>query len=264
MLFVNSIRSAYYFKRAEIKNVFGASNGLRNLLLKKSFKVKWHKDNDYEDCHQSYKYLEMAYALGGKKWDRVYPDFNIPEHSEITNPALQTFKTLNKTLLVQPGAAYGPAKRWPADKFASVCEMWTKKNNGNIIIVGAPKEDNTAQEVIKKIPAKLHNKVLNLTGKTSLIELMYVLKYSDICLCNDSGVMHLASSLNMNGVALFGSTDPYATGPIAGNWIVMLKRETCAPCFSRKCSNQNKDYACLKNISADSVYKAICNLNTVL
>jgi heptosyltransferase II len=254
MLFVNSLRSAYYFNRSNVKNIYGASKGLRNILLKKAFKVKWHKDAAYEDCHQSYKYLAMTYAMGAPEWDTVYPDFNIPKPEELKNPALKDIHTLKNILVVQPGAAYGSAKRWPANSFGEVCKDWSD-NKGSVIIVGAEKEKETAEEVISF--TENNSKIIDLTGKTSMIELMYVLKQAKVCLCNDSGVMHLASSLNMKGVAVFGSTDPYATGPISGKWIIMLDKQDCSPCFSRECVNQDKDYKCLNSISPKQVTQAL-------
>jgi heptosyltransferase II len=256
MLFVNSLRSAYYFKRANVKNVYGASKGLRNLFLKKAFKVKWHKDSSYEDCHQSYKYLAMTYAMGAPKWNNIYPEFSIPTPEKIQNPILKNIHKLKNLLIIQPGAAYGPAKRWSPNSFGKVCNYWAK-NNGDVVIVGAPKESATAKEVITS--AGVNTNITNLTGKTSMLELMYVLKQAKLCLCNDSGVMHLASSLNMKGAAIFGSTDPYATGPIAGEWIVMLKKQNCSPCFSRECINKN--YKCLRSITPSQVIEALTFLS---
>ena len=249
MLFVNSLRSAYYFKCSGVKNIYGASKGIRNIFLKKAFKVKWHKNADYEDCHQSYKYLSMTYAMGAPEWDNIYPEFNIQEPESLKY--INKYKNL---LVVQPGAAYGPAKCWPSNSFGKVSKYWAE-NRGDVIIVGADKEKDTAEEVTAC--TKGNSNVHNLTGKTSMIELMYVLKQAEICLCNDSGVMHLASALNMKGVAVFGSTDPYATGPIAGKWIVLLNKQNCSPCFSRKCTNPEKDYKCLNSISTQNVIDAI-------
>ena len=255
MLFVNSLRSAYYFKKGGVKKLFGASNGLRNLFLQKAFKVEWHKKTGYEECHQSYKYLNMVYALGAPIWRQDFPEFEIPKAGEINNPELKSLHKDKNILVIQPGAAYGLAKRWPEDFFAEVCKTWIKEKNGYIAIVGTREEIETAEKVKSAIGN--NQRIISLTGKTSLIELMYVLKNSEVCLCNDSGVMHLASALNMRGVAIFGSTDPFATGPVRGKWVVLLEKQSCSPCFSRECQNQDHDYRCLASISPKKVIEAL-------
>lgn len=254
MLFVNSLKSAYYFKKANIRYVFGASNGIRNIFLKKSFKVKWHKKNGYEECHQSYKYLQMTYSMGAPEWDNIYPEFRVPEPDKTANPLLNNISEHKNLLVIQPGAAYGPAKRWPTDYFREICKYWIN-NKGSVAIVGTKMEAECSKELRSGMGE--NRNIIDLTGKTSMNELMYTLKHSLACVCNDSGVMHLASALNLKGVAIFGSTDPFATGPISGKWIVMLERQKCSPCFSRECINSNKDYKCLRDITPENVIKAL-------
>ena len=251
-LFVNSLKSAYYLKKAGVKRLYGASNGIRDFLLTKNFKVNWHIKENYGLTHQIYKYLAMTYALGAPKWDNKFPDFQLLPDSIVTE--LESRKNI---LAIHPGAAYGPAKRWPSENFKKVCDYWIREKKGNVVILGLENERETAQEIINDLPEK---SLINLVGKTNLVELMYVLKKADICLCNDSGTMHLAGALNSTGIAIFGSTDPYSTGPFGDKWIVMLEKQNCAPCFSRTCKNESQDYKCLYSISPEKVYKAIDQL----
>lgn len=252
-LFVNSLRSAYYFWRC-VPKVFGASNGLRNIFLTKSFLVKWHENKGYSDEHQSYKYLKMVYKLGAEKWDEIYPEFKLIEASDIQVDALVEFLLSDDVLVVAPGAAYGPAKRWSSTNYNQVCRSWIDERKGKVIILGARNEYDTAQEVANGLDC---SKVLNLAGKTNLKELIYILKKSKLCICNDSGIMHLGSALNIKGVAIFGSTDPYATGPLSKNWTVVIKKQNCSPCFCRECANPEKDYRCLNSITADDIIQII-------
>ncbi len=248
-LFVNSLRSAYYFWRC-VPKVFGASNGFRNIFLTGKFSVKWHENNAYSYEHQSYKYLEMAYKIGADKWDGKYPEFELISESDITVNGVADFLSAGDTLVVAPGAAYGPAKRWSSASYNQVCRYWIDKKRGKVIVLGAKNEADTAEDVINGLES---SKVLNLAGKTNLKELMYILKNSKLCICNDSGIMHLGSALDIKGVAVFGSTDPYATGPLSKNWTVCIKKQNCSPCFSRECANPARDYKCLGSISADDV-----------
>ena len=257
-LFVNSFRSAWYFWKT-VPKVYGASNGLRNILLTKSFKVKWHKKKSYSEEHQSYKYLSMVYELGCKKWDGIYPEFILIDSSELRNQELKTFLQAGNVMVVAPGAAYGLAKRWSADSYNEVCRYWLEEKEGKIVVVGAENEKETAKNVASGLNT---SHVLNLAGKTNLKELMYILKKSDICISNDSGIMHLGSALNTKGIAIFGSTDPFATGPLSKNWKVLFKKQSCAPCFSRECINAEKNYKCFQAITPADVISAIEKINS--
>jgi heptosyltransferase II len=256
-LFVNSLRSAYYFKKAHIKNIFGASNGLRNLLLKKSFKVNWHTVKQYAEVHQSIKYLSMVYELGAPKWDNHYPEFNLLNESDISINSLSKFLENEKVMVVSPGAAYGPSKRWDLDNYESVCKSWIEKYKGKVIITGAPKETEDSNRLAANLAPE---KIMNVTGRTTLEELIYILKKSTICIANDSGTMHLGSALDIKGIVIFGSTDPYSTGPLSKNWKVLLEKQTCSPCFSRECINSEKNYNCLKAVKISHVLKAVDEL----
>lgn len=196
----------------------------------------------------------MVNALGAPEWDGKFPDFNLLKDSNINVPEIIELKKHKNVLAIHPGAAYGPAKRWPPENFRAICNHWIKTKNGKIVVLGLKNETDTVNKVIKDLP---ENSVINLVGKTTLSELMYVLKNVDLCLCNDSGTMHLAGGLNVRGIAVFGSTDPYSTGPLGEKWIVMLKKQPCAPCFSRICKIPQTDYRCLKSITAEDVCKAI-------
>lgn len=252
-LFVNSLRSAYYFWKC-VPKVFGASNGLRNIFLTKSFPVKWHEDKGYSEEHQSHKYLAMIYALGAEKWDEKYPEFKIIGTSDISVDLVAEFLSSGDVLVVAPGAAYGPAKRWSSDSYKHLCHYWIDKMEGKVIVVGAKNELDTSESVAKGLEGA---KILNLAGKTNMKELIYILKKSKLCVCNDSGVMHLGSALDIKGVAIFGSTDPYATGPLSKNWTVAIKKQNCSPCFSRECANSEKDYKCLSSIIPDDIIQII-------
>ncbi|HJO95935.1 MAG TPA: lipopolysaccharide heptosyltransferase II [Victivallales bacterium] len=256
-LFVNSLRSAYYFKKAHIKKVFGASNGIRNFLLKKSFKINWHTAKEYAEIHQSYKYLSMVYALGAQKWDGHYPEFNLLNESDISIEGLSSFLNSKNIMVVSPGAAYGPSKRWNLSNYESVCRAWIQDYKGKIIITGASKEIEDSNKLSANLD--LEN-VMNVTGKTTLEELIYILKKSTVCISNDSGTMHLGSALDIKGIVIFGSTDPYSTGPLSNNWKVLLKKQPCSPCFSRECINSENNYNCLKAIKVGQVLKAVDDL----
>ena len=80
------------------------------------------------------------------------------------------------------------------------------------------------------------------------------------CACvvaNDSGVMHLAAGLGVPGVALFGSTDPVATGPLGAPWVPVTGGRDCSPCFHRRCRFTGADCLGLRSIPTARVCAAV-------
>jgi lipopolysaccharide heptosyltransferase II len=147
-------------------------------------------------------------------------------------------------LALNPGAEYGPAKRWPTERFAKVAK---RIPNCRIVLLGGPRDP--------VIP--LPDGSLNLVGKTSLLELCVVLKAARVLLTNDTGPMHLAAALDVPQVALFGSTSPELTGPLSDKAVVLRKRVECSPCFLRECPI---DFRCMNNLTVERITEAVLKL----
>jgi heptosyltransferase-2 len=151
-----------------------------------------------------------------------------------------------------PGAAYGPAKQWPVTGFRAVADWWQKQTGGRVMVVGAAADREAADAV-----AGREERVLNLAGRTTLAELMALLRRATCVVANDSGVMHLAAGLGVPGVGLFGCTDPVATGPLGGRWIVLSRPLDCAPCFRRVCRRTGDQCEGLRLIAVAEVCTAL-------
>ena len=90
-------------------------------------------------------------------------------------------------------------------------------------------------------------------GRTSLRQALGVLSQLNLLVTNDSGLMHAAAALSVPLVALFGSTDPGATGPFTSRATVIRHLLPCTPCLKRTCET---GYPCLTAISVDEVLTA--------
>ena len=83
---------------------------------------------------------------------------------------------------------------------------------------------------------------------------MALIKICSVFLTNDSGPMHMADSLEVSLLALFGSTEPIVTGPYRQSKEIIQKNVPCAPCFKRECPI---DFPCMKKIGVDEVTTAL-------
>ncbi len=148
--------------------------------------------------------------------------------------------------VIAPGAEYGPAKRWPAERFAEVADG-LRQEVVEWVVVGSAGDAAAAATV----EARLGDRCRNLCGRTSLRELIALLRGAKLVVCNDSGVMHLAAACGAPVVAVFGSTEPRLTRPIHGGVAIVRKHVPCSPCFRRECPLGH--YDCLERVRPDDV-----------
>jgi heptosyltransferase-2 len=214
--------------------------------------------------HQLYEYLHLAAALGAPP-DPLPPRLEVTE-AEVASakaslipeihsrwPQLAGSEAL-EILALNPGAAYGPAKRWPADRFAAVTRRICSERPKTVWIALGGTDDKACCEGIAR---SSESRVLNLAGSTSLRQLMALLRLSRVLLTNDSGPMHVAAALRTPVVVPFGSTSHQLTGPgLPGDQRnrILTSNAPCSPCFLPECP---VDFRCMNGISVTEVTDAL-------
>jgi heptosyltransferase-2 len=159
---------------------------------------------------------------------------------------------------LNPGAAFGSAKRWPAERFASVADKVISELNGSAVVFGSAAETDTADEILALSGHPRGERIVSLAGQTSLRELAALISECDVLVTNDSGPMHMGYAVKTPLVAIFGSTDPMLTGPWGKANVVVSKDLECSPCFRRQC--RDKDLKCMESITADEVFDGVRKL----
>ncbi|MBN2233134.1 MAG: lipopolysaccharide heptosyltransferase II [Deltaproteobacteria bacterium] len=152
-------------------------------------------------------------------------------------------------VVINPGAAYGSAKRWLPERFAAVADTLAREYSVPIVITGGPEE----VEIAGDIAAAMTHDAMNLAGKTSVRELLAVLAEARLMVTNDSGPMHVAAAFGVPVVAVFGPTDHTTTSPAAGAVRIVRRPVNCAPCLKRQCPT---DHRCMTAITATDVIAA--------
>jgi heptosyltransferase-2 len=250
ILLQNAIEAAIIVLAAGIPLRAGYDSDARGLLL--THRV--HRTEEIRKVHQIDYYLEMVKALGCVSVDRemhLETKINPLDAQDILRKFIPE---INKLIIgIAPGATYGPAKRWFPDRFAAVVDKLDEHFSSQGIILGGKSDWEVAQEVQKLARTKL----INLAGKTTLREAIYLISQCRLFISNDSGLMHIAGALNIPTIALFGSTNPATTAP-AGNKSTIVRREvSCSPCLKETCPT---DFRCMRLISVEDVFKAAQNL----
>jgi lipopolysaccharide heptosyltransferase II len=162
-----------------------------------------------------------------------------------------------RLLALAPAAAYGPAKEWPAARYAALADLLAERHGAECVLVGAPSERRRCEEV----SAASRTGVLVAAGETTVGELIALLATCDAFAGNDSGAMHVADALGRPTVGIYGSTAPERTGPRGARARILREPIACSPCLARTCRFGH--YACFEPIAAEQVAATLADLGAV-
>ena len=206
-------------------------------------------------AHQLHQYLHLAAALGANPAP-LAPHLGVVPAELAAVRARFDLPSSRSWLGLNPGAEYGPAKRWPKEQFAAVARAVAAWPGWGVVLFGGAGDVALANEIESaiRLPGV---EVRNLAGRTSLRELVAALALCQVVVTNDTGPMHVAAAVGAPVIALFGSTSPELTAPgLPGDprHRVVRMKVPCAPCFRRVCPI---DFRCLNRLGAEAVIPLI-------
>jgi heptosyltransferase-2 len=209
-------------------------------------------------AHQIHEYLHLAAALGADSVPLVPQLVVTPAEKAAARAKFGLAELTAPIFGLNPGAEYGPAKRWPVEKFIAAAQEIQKRTGCHWLIFGGKGDVELASRIAAEIhPPSSTLHPLNLAGQTTLRELMALLACCRLLLTNDTGPMHVAAALGTPVVVPFGSTSPELTGPgLPGDprHHLLQTDAACAPCFLRDCPI---DFRCLNGISVATAVNAV-------
>ena len=248
ILLQNAFEAAFLTFLAGIPNRWGYATDGRSFLLSKAVAV--FRKNSV--VHQVQYYQSLIREVVGRSMPRglhleILDDDT--RHVDIRFPELVLGED-EYIIGLNPGAVYGSSKRWFPERFAELADhlmeqiprMVSSDARVKCVIVGGRGEDSIACA----IAARMNSAPIILSGKTTLRELMVIIKRCSLFITNDTGPMHIAAALKVPLVAIFGSTDPRETAPFGMENAVVQHAVRCAPCFLRSCPI---DHRCMAQVS---------------
>jgi heptosyltransferase II len=137
-------------------------------------------------------------------------------------------------LAMCPGAEYGPAKRWPPQHYAAVAADHIRRG-GIVWLFGARGDAPSCAAITAALAPADRAHVFDLAGRTRLLDAIDLLSLAARVVTNDSGLMHVACALGRPVVAIYGSSSPDFTPPLAATARVVRDQLPCSPCFERTC-----------------------------
>ncbi len=263
ILLPNSFHSAWLLRQAGVPQRWGYATSFRGWMLTKTpVPIPVHGVQ-----HQADYYRSLVRGFGipcGDEAPRLRVTPATAERAlELLQKSLRAVDVAQKEnvdpgrrlAVLAPGAAYGQAKQWPPDRVAALAARLVGDRDMTCVMVGAGHDRDAARAIeswLSSHAPDARSRVVDLTARTTMPELMGVLAHADVVVSNDSGAMHLAAALGRPVVAIFGPTDERATRPI-GPHEVLTAKVFCRPCHLRDCPI---DHRCMKRISADAVFAA--------
>jgi lipopolysaccharide heptosyltransferase II len=147
-----------------------------------------------------------------------------------------------------------PTKRWPLGYFKELAKRLTEEGSCRVVLIGSEHDRELAEDF--RDAAVGEGKMLDLVGKTSLEDLVSLIKRLDVLVTGDTAPLHVAAAMQTKIVALFGPTDPRRHMPPGNGATVLTRHLLCQPCYKGECSIPEK-LACLHRISVDEVLEAV-------
>ncbi len=252
VLFPRSFESAFWAALAGVPRRVGYATDGRRLLLTDAAR----RPAPLRRGHQVHDYLHLVSAtldIGGDATE-CRPEVAPGHRAEMDAWLASRRRRRGPLVALAVAAAYGPAKEWPAARWAALIDRLGERDAVECVLVGAPGE----RERCMHVAAASRRGALVAAGETSVGQAIALLSRCAGFVGNDSGAMHVAGALGIPTVGLFGSTDPQRTGPLGPKTRVVRHPLPCSPCLERTCRFGH--YDCLHQIAVDEVEGALREL----
>lgn len=254
VLHPTSIRNALIPFLAGAPLRVGSNVGGRGILLSESCA-------DDTTVHEVDRYLRVLQLLGVQKTASGLEFW----HTDADRRAVQQLLSgcnvapEDRIIGINLGTTWG-TKSWELDRFADVIAGIQNRFEGAIVLTGSSSEVRLGKALQKLIKAR----VINLIGKTTILQLGALIERCTLYLTCDSGPMHIAAAVGTPTIALFGPTDPLRHRPYGEGHHVIEKDVSCRPCYKRECVRKDAPNLCMTEIqTADVVERIALHLNLV-
>ncbi|WP_082165836.1 lipopolysaccharide heptosyltransferase II [Leptospirillum sp. Group II 'CF-1'] len=250
LCFPLSFRSAWTLWKGGWPNRIGYGSEGRSFLLNRVVDYERWKS---KKLHQSTYYKELAESVFGTLPD-LDPALSVPtEKKDMARDFLRKHHMEDLFLVgINPGAYYGAAKMWPPEFYKDIVRrILEEMPEAGIVLFSGEKDRWVTREIASELPP---DRVASTDGAVPLSESIALLSLCRYVVTNDSGMMHLGGALGLPGAALFGPTDPVATGPMGGRTRIFHFPVRCSPCFLRYCPI---DHRCMRSLTPDLIWPTI-------
>ncbi|GIW92316.1 MAG: ADP-heptose--LPS heptosyltransferase [Pirellulaceae bacterium] len=254
--FTNSLRASLFAALSGARQRWGWSGGVRRFLFCRGA-VAVKRGTPREPVSAVDFYLSIVRTAGIDAERRPVFLATRPKDEVAADEALRRLGLDDRSLLVlNPGAAYGPAKMWPAEYFAALARRWVHQFPSNVLVLCGPNERDVAFQ-IERLAGD--DRVRSLASfEPDLGRNKACLRRARLVISTDSGPRHIAAAFGVPTVVLFGPTDPrWSENYHPWQRVVSLKLP-CQYCARRTCPL--KHHRCMRNLTVEQVWPTAVEL----
>jgi heptosyltransferase-2 len=257
VLFPNSFRAALLARLGGCRRVVGFRRYGRGLLLTDRLKPVADGRGRIVPSPVIHDYNRFVRVLGVPDPGHRMELFTTPA-DEAASDAVWDRLGLNRyprVVGLNPGAAFGAAKFWPAESFAALARMLAQRHGCGVVVLCGPGEREAARRIAGS--SRSPHVVSLSDAPLSLGLTKAVVRRLDLLVTTDSGPRHFAAAFGRPVVTLFGPTHIAWTETFYPKAVHLQKRVPCGPCQKRVCP---LDHRCMRDLTPDEVYTAAARL----
>lgn len=205
------------------------------------------QDGRIQPVYMVREYLGLVSGLGCED-DGLGPELHADPES--INQVRRRVAGAGPLVGIAPGAAFGPSKQWPVDRFAALADRLHEVFKARCVILTGPGEEDTRKALLDtaRYPLLSYDE-----GNPSIRLLKALASQLDLLICNDSGPRHVAVAFRVPVVCIMGPTSPlYSEGPYERGERIRIDVD-CGPCQKPVCET---DHRCMTGISVERVFQA--------
>jgi len=247
ILFPNSFRSAFVAWLAGRSRIVGYRRYGRGLLLSDPIEPERHADGSLRIHPIIDAYNRLAEYVGCAPPGHDMELFTLAE-DEARADAVWDRAGLHRypeVVLLNPGAAFGASKYWPAEYFAQLARDLSQRRRCGVLVLCGPKERELASRIAAEAGDPAVRALADLPVPLSLGLSKALVRRCDLLVTTDSGPRHFAAAFDRPVVTLFGPTHIAWTETYHPRAIHLQKKVECGPCQQRVCRT---DHRCMKTL----------------
>lgn len=247
----NSARAAWLAWRAGARRRVGYAAQWRSPLLTGRLPQP-REDGHIVPINMVDRYLALAARVGcteiSKQEELFASDADLARAAQVM--ASVGMDEGGRLAVLIPGASYGPAKLWGAEKFARVADALAERHGFKVLAHHGPGEE----EIARSVAAAARGSVLVAPpGAIDLNVLKGVVRRAALLISNDTGPRHYAVAFGVPNVAILGPTSRRYIDVNLERTILLQAEVDCGPCQRKVCP---RDHKCMELVTPEQVLQA--------
>jgi len=254
LLLTNSFRSALVAYLAGARRRVGYARGGRSWLLTDGLKPKKH-GHEFVPIPALDYYNALVRHLGCNHVNDQLVLATSPSDEAAIDDRLGSTPPHHPLIVLNPGANYGSAKCWPAEKYAALADELVDRYDARVVASLSPKESEIADRLAAAVRRPIE---IFVDPPLGLGPLKALVRRSRLLITNDTGPRHFAAAFGVPVVTIFGSSDPAWTDTRYSQERIAILDLDCQPCMERVCPL--KHHHCMKLLEPELVLQKVREL----